>query len=1145
MWPPSRNKRPTDRRLSGRCRRRPIIEALETRQMLSTFTVTSASDSGTGTLRQAIIESDNTPGSNTINFNVPGQGPITIALGSALPAITNPVVIDATTQPGTPGLPGIELNGSGAGAGTTGLDLEPGASGTSSTPTAIKGLELNGFSGSGLVLNGASYVNVSLDDVGVAWQGTASGFINYTARGNGGDGVVLTNQAAHDTLSRCIVANNGGNGVTLGAGANQDSVANSALTANRANGVLITDAGTSSNVLSGDEIGDGPAAYQSFNGGDGVLVQNSASSNIVGGSTAGSGNVISGNAVCGVYIKDAGTTGNLVAGNLIGTNDAGTASDPNSINGVDIVGGASFNTVGGTTPGARNIISGNRYSGVAIAFGGTADNVVEGNFIGTDATGAGVLPNGADGVDIIGGASFNTVGGASATARNVISGNAGNGVVISDANSDSNVVASDDIGTNASGTAALGNGGDGALVENAASNNIIGGATAGSGDVISGNGVCGVYIRDPGTTGNVVAGDVIGTNAAGTAAVANGINGVDIVGGASFNTVGGTTPGARDVISGNTYNGVVLAFAGTADNLVEGDFIGTAASGTAALPNGADGVDIVGGAASNTIGGASSVSRNVISGNKGNGVVVSDSGSTNNVIEADYLGVDATGTVALANGNNGVIIQSGASADVVGGTLPGMGNVVSGNAASGIELLSTTGNSILGNRVGTNAAGTAALANGFAGVLVGASGNTVGGTALGSGNVISGNGQCGIYLSGMHDVIAGNRIGTNAAGTAAVPNQGFGLWVAGASDTVGGTAAGSGNVISGNGTAGVLLLGTGANLDLVEGNLIGTNAGGTAALPNGDGVEIESGADLNTIGGTISGARNVISGNTHDGVFISGYLMEGNVVDGNLIGTDPTGRSAIPNGANGVQISGGVIDDTIGGTSSAARNVISGNAGAGVLVSDVGTSNDTIQSNLVGTDVTGESPLPNANGVVLANGASSNIVTNNVLSANLNVGLLFTDPATTNNLSVTDNLIGLDVTGTRVVAQPGQAYSNHVGVGFENGAHGNLLEYDVISGNDVGAQFTTGATSNQLEACDIGTDAGGTLDLGNISNGVEFLQTTGNFLSFDLIYFNGGYGVYGSDFTAGYNNFGSSVFQVVINGVTYGNRNGIFSFVGL
>src|SRR5262249_30043704 len=142
--------------------------------------------------------------------------------------------------------------------------------------------------------------------------------------------------------------------------------------------------------------------------------------------------------------------------------------------------------------------------------------------------------------------------------RNVISGNKGGGVNIDGASG--NTVVSNFIGTNAAGTAALGNGGTGVLLANGSQNNTVGGAAAAARNVISGNGFTGINsgvdLRDSGTTGNTVAGNFIGTNAAGTAALANADHGVALFFNASNNLIGGTAPGAGNLISGNTVNGI-------------------------------------------------------------------------------------------------------------------------------------------------------------------------------------------------------------------------------------------------------------------------------------------------------------------------------------------------------------------------------------------------------------------------------------------------------------------------------------------------------------------------------------------------------------------------------------------------------------
>src|SRR5262249_50295704 len=153
-------------------------------------------------------------------------------------------------------------------------------------------------------------------------------------------------------------------------------------------------------------------------------------------------------------------------------------------------------------------------------------------------------------------------------------------------------------------------------------------------------------------------------------------------------------------------------------------------------------------------------------------------------------------------------------------------------------------------------------------------------------------------------------------------------------NTVGGTAAGAGNVISGNTQQGVLIENSGTTGVLVAGNFIGTNATGTSAIANGtEGIQIDSGASGNTIGGLTAtpgtGAGNVISGNTQDGVYIEG--SNSNTIAGNLVGTNAAGTGAIPNGGVGVIVSDST-GNTVGGTTDTARNIISGNASDGIEV---------------------------------------------------------------------------------------------------------------------------------------------------------------------------------------------------------------------
>ena len=253
------------------------------------------------------------------------------------------------------------------------------------------------------------------------------------------------------------------------------------------------------------------------------------------------------------------------------------------------------------------MIVNNQSYGIYITDSGTTKNTVVGNKIGVDKTGTTALGNVLDGVAIVSGASSNTIG--KAGQGNVISGNGHSGVWISGFDNAGptglNTVAGNLIGTDYSGIAAIPNAIDGVVINNHAFGNTIGTTDAGGGNVISGNSQWGVYISDAGTNVNVVANNFIGTNVTGTYPVPNTNNGVDIVFGAQSNTIGGTTAAARNLISGNLHEGVLIGFAGTANNVVEGNFIGTDVTGKAFLVSQQqiDGVYVGLGAGSNTIGG--------------------------------------------------------------------------------------------------------------------------------------------------------------------------------------------------------------------------------------------------------------------------------------------------------------------------------------------------------------------------------------------------------------------------------------------------------------------------------------------------------------------------------------------------------------
>jgi len=292
---------------------------------------------------------------------------------------------------------------------------------------------------------------------------------------------------------------------------------------------------------------------------------------------------------------------------------------------------------------------------------------------------------------------------------------------------------------------------------------------------------------------------------------------------------------------------------------------------------------------------------------------------------------------------------------LIGGSNSGEGNVISNNAA-GIQLMGTNGK-VLGNRIGTTPDGTASMGNNGDGIFVqNSSGSNAQIGAANAGNLISGN-IVGINIQGAtDDIVSGNIIGLNAAGTAALPNSQNGIQANDALRlTIGGSSAGEGNVISGNGLNGIFL-GTNVRNPNLYGNFIGTNPTGTVAIPNqGSGVVFQ-GVDSGHIGWSTPGTRNIISGNNRYGVELGVGVQYAHVA-GNYIGLNAAGNAALGNGLGGVLINR-VYWAMI------YTNVISGNSGDGILVTGYWTGPTTISGNYIGTSATGASAIPNAgNGV--------------------------------------------------------------------------------------------------------------------------------------------------------------------------------------
>ncbi len=273
----------------------------------------------------------------------------------------------------------------------------------------------------------------------------------------------------------------------------------------------------------------------------------------------------------------------------------------------------------------------------------------------------------------------------------------------------------------------------------------------------------------------------------------------------------------------------------------------------------------------------------------------------------------------------------------------------SGSFSAGVLLYGSGAdfNVLSGLYLGTNASATAVNPN-YWGVRLGggASGNIIGGTTLAARNVISGNSEGGISITGPTtelNIISGNYIGTNAAGNAPVPNQ-HGVSVGGGAlnTTIGGATVAHRNVISGNTYQGVSVT---TDFTNIWGNYIGTNAAGTAAVGNARGVWISAG-DNNLVGGGDPLSGNLISGNTFRGVIINNAATN-NTVSGNLIGTDALSTGSIPNSGPGVLIGTNTTNNLIGGEAAGAGNVIANNTGAGVELGDLASTGNAILANAI------------------------------------------------------------------------------------------------------------------------------------------------------------------------------------------------------
>lgn len=918
----------------------------------ATFIVTSTDDSGPGTLRQAIVDANASPGADRIEFDIPGAGAHMIQPVDALPAVEDPVEIDALTQPGAdcsswPATLQVVIHGSKAPNGSNGLAL-------SGDDSIVRGLIINGF-------RSAAAIRIDSDRNAVECN-----ILGTDSTGSSGEFALNNDRGVHI---------DGGNDNVIGG----PVVSRRNLISNNDDGVLF-EGGATNNTLAGNFIGTDITGMVALENDAGVVFED-APGNTVGGADHDAGvcnkscNLISGSDFdSGILVADARADDLLIQGNFIGTDLPGTTAIPNGDSGVEIDEAASGIVIGGLSdPGvcskACNLISGNDEHGILVDERLSEGVVIQGNYIGTDPGGILAVSNLQNGIDIDG--SGHTVGGATPGLGNLVSGNGDLGI---DYDGDSGTVAGNLIGVATDGATPLGNGEGGILISG--NDNRIGGTAPGEGNVIGFNDsatlaadVGGIAISPGPNTGNAILGNSIHSNM--------GL-GIDL----TRDGVSGNDANDADNGTNNLQNFPVLddlpTLTGAADTSVSGSLESVASTDFRLEFFASELCDAAGFGEGQTLIGAIEVTtdhdgqadfdENFSTAGVDPGWVVTATatwldGSGNPVETSEFSqcaplpGSPVVTTTAdsgpgslreaieFANANAGPdVISFDIDASTDPGCDPGTGVCTLQALPPMPDLNSDT---LID---GTTQPGASCAS--WPPELKIVFPNTWRPRLTGDNSAIRGSVLFALDLLANNSTVTCNFIGTDVTGIV-VAQTGGGLTVGspfgGSGNLVGGTIPSDRNLISGNNTWG-LELRSGGNS--VQGNFIGTDVTGQSALPNRlSGISVSPGnsglVGTNRVGGTpgttpggaCTGACNVISGNDAEGISIRNLVGAEVItrIEGNAIGTDVAGTDALGNASDGIRIQ----DDgnVVGGLDPAAHNTIAHNGGSGVAVVSGGFSN--------------------------------------------------------------------------------------------------------------------------------------------------------------------------------------------------------------
>ncbi len=431
-------------------------------------------------------------------------------------------------------------------------------------------------------------------------------------------------------------------------------------------------------------------------------------------------------------------------------------------------------------------------------------------------------------------------------------------------------------------------------------------------------------------------------------------------------------------------------------------------------------------------------------------------GASNITLDANYIGLSPSGAAA-GNHGDGIFAAPGSFGNTIGenpsGKSGAVSNVISGNGGNGITLFGSSVNTIQDNRIGTNPAGTSAMPNHLNGLAIAglSYANEIGGTAF----VDSATGQ------------ANNPTGSKGTVTPVfvVPPLG--------------------NLISSNGLNGVLIAG-GAGHNQLNGNFIGTTANGDAALGNGgNGVWIDA-ANYNSLTGCTFVNNpfvyyNVVSGNEQNGLRVTD--AKGTVVQGNFFGTGANNTAIVRNRLDGILVQGSSTSTQVGGVIPLG-NVSAGNGRNGIEVT--GRVSGFTTFNTFGGLLAFKGAAPNGrDGLLITATGGNNLVRTNVFSGNRSNGIELGGNAT--GVTVDPDIAGLTTKGNAVLPNGGD------GLRIDGTAHGNtiggslrsVIPQDTFSGNDgYGVAISAQAHNNQVFSSFIGTKIQGLAALANQKGGV-------------------------------------------------------------